>query len=1078
MRNFKKVVALVLALAMVLSMNTVTFAAEMTAAEKAETLMLLKGDGNGVTAEYLAKAPLRIQAAIISLRLAGLEDEATAYEGTEEFADNADVTWAAGQNVLSYLKANPELGWQGDGTNFMPNDPVSAQQFVKVMLEVLGYVQGTDFEYADVFTFAATVGLTALTADSVMTNDSLAVGMVDALAAETAAGGTLLDKLIADEVITEELAITAGLKEAAPAELAVVSVTATNLKQLVVTYNTAVDATTAETAANYDVTDVTAGAVTVSDASLAADGVTVTLTLDVAADQQDVVDVTISDVEDANEVVMADTTVEDIEFIDMTIPTVVSAAVVGIDTIKVTFSEPVMGDEDINAATDVDTVNELPTANFTVQGTNKLYVKSVTLQNNGTEAMVELYSDLAADVTITVTNDTEDFAGFGVVQTALSVPVVVDSAAPTVVGYKDATPTGVTLIWSEDIEIQDAAKANYYHTNSSNVIDANLVAADVDGTEMTLDFTTNELPQGTAYVYVLADAVNDLWDNDSAQQMIKVEVELDVTAPEVDGDVDVKTESTAQVNFTEDMDADTVTDEDNYTLLDSTGDEADLITSVTVVDADTVLVTFDEDLSGDYSLVIVDVEDLNGNAIADTSLPFTVDDLTAPVPGDFTATIYNPGAADQMIVVNFGDVMATDGAYSILDTAKYAFNGGAYYLADADPDLVSFNVINDGKSVEIVVPSTVDDPVAGDYVGVDLNAGQDIIMGKVADAAGNVTPGVTATIANANISNEGNVANPTVEITAVDTVVMTFDEEVSKLEVSDFVVEETVGGADLEIASVGTSLDSDGNTVVTFELVTDLTADALSGTSSVQVTATSQASENAYGETVNAFTVVGSDEIAPTVSSVVFNSATQIIVTFDEDLEADFFAGAGVNGFAVSEGTLNSATYVVADGNQVVLTGTDFTATANVTYTAGSLEDQNDNALASFSHTDTLAILTATEAATPNATATLALSVVDETYTAGNVDLTDNAGVVAGASVGDFEFLISGVGSLDTTDLGDDDNVNVAVATTGVITFTLTDADDDSDGESVTVTITHVPTGAVETVTLTFAATNTVVVEQ
>jgi hypothetical protein len=166
---------------------------------------------------------------------------------------------------------------------------------------------------------------------------------------------------------------------------------------------------------------------------------------------------------------------------------------------------------------------------------------------------------------------------------------------------------------------------------------------------MEITFTTNELPQGTAYVYVLKEAVNDLWDIENAQEMIAVEVELDETAPEVDGEVDVDDEDVIIITFTEDMDADSIVDEDNYTLLDEDGDEVeDAIVSAVASDTDEVTITFDDELSGFYSIVLEDLEDLAGNDIADTTLEFEVDDLTAPLVADFSATIYNPGTDEQI----------------------------------------------------------------------------------------------------------------------------------------------------------------------------------------------------------------------------------------------------------------------------------------------------------------------------------------------------------------------------------------------------------------------------------------------
>ena len=1036
MRNFKKVVALVLALAMVLSMNTVTFAAEMTAAEKAETLMLLKGDGNGVTAEYLAKVPTRLQAAIISLRLQGLETEALAFEGTESFTDATDVAWAGGKAVLAYLKANPSAGWIGyeDGS-FMPNEPISAQAYVKVMLEALGYTQGTDFEWADVFTFAATKGLTALTADSAMTNDSLAVGMIDALAATNADGVVLLDALIAAGAITEEAAIAAGLKVAV-VELAVKSVTATNLKQIVVTYNKAIDAAGDED--NYSLNDdATAAIDDTADFALSADGTVVTITLGAGEvlDQQEVIDLTIEDI------LAADTTVEDIVVMDVTIPTVVSAEAVGNDTLKVFFSEP------------METTTLETNANYSVKDADgdTLYVKDVTAGTNEMSALVELFADLDGDVTITV-DDVEDYQGFACLETALAVTVVIDTTAPVVVSYEDASTTGVTLVFDNDVELA-GDNTDFYHTNANNTADVGGVA--VDGNKITLDFTDNELPVGTAYVYVAADAVNDLWDNENDKITVVVTVTVDEIAPTVVGEVDVTEQDTIEVTYSEDI---AKGDDFVVTLLDEDGDDTEINSTATVSD-EVLTIVFDEDIYGDYTVVIEDVEDTAGNTAADASLAFFVADETAPVYGDFTATLYNAGTDDQLVVIDFDEEMS---AASVTTKGLYFY--GATSLDDSD---VTITVTNSGKSVEIEAP-------AADVV--TMIAGNDLTIGRVADAAGNLLTTLSGPLTLVD-GDATEVAIDTVEMTAVNTIVLTVDgDELTTLDISKFSFEDDSDNV-LDIAKVKTGLNSDGETTITFTLGTDLMPDGTTdGTDYVNIIVAAGAGSNQYGQDLE--TVLDgadlevADAVAPTVESVVFNSATQIIVTFDEDLEADFFAGAGSNGFAVSEGTLNTAQQVVADGNQVVLSGTSFTKTGNVSYTAGTIEDQNDNKLASFSHTDTLAVFTATAAATPNATATLAITVIDEAYTAAapTADLlTAGAG---GVTVGDFKYVASGTA---LTDAADDDLV-VTITTAGALTFAFTDGSTDTGAVVATVTVTHVPSGAVEVINVAIDAADAVVV--
>lgn len=244
MRNLKKLVAFIVTIAMIATFAIPAFAVEaQTDAEICTDLGVLQGDGSGVTAEYLAKGTTRLQSAILYLRLLGLEDEALAETGTETFADADLVDWAGGKAILAYLKANPELGWVGDGTNFDPLSATTAQMLYKVMLTALGYAQGTDFEYADTITFADGKGLNSKADDTEISNDDTAAILVEALKAETTvAGTTLVEKLVVDGIVTEAAAQAAGLVEV---ELVVDSVTATNLKEVTVVFNKAVEDTSA-----------------------------------------------------------------------------------------------------------------------------------------------------------------------------------------------------------------------------------------------------------------------------------------------------------------------------------------------------------------------------------------------------------------------------------------------------------------------------------------------------------------------------------------------------------------------------------------------------------------------------------------------------------------------------------------------------------------------------------------------------------------------------------------------------------------------------------------------------------------
>ncbi|MDD9266662.1 hypothetical protein ACFPES_06410 [Paenibacillus sp. GCM10023248] len=153
-------------------------------ADIAGDLGILQGEGSGLTAEYLNKSTTRLQAAVMSLRLKGLEAEALAFQGTANFADAGTVS-KQNQAVLGYLKAHPDLGWQGTGSDaFEPLAAITAQQYYKVLLESLGYAQGTDFQYAETIPFAGTKGLTRIAGVKTFKNLHIASATLEALKAQ------------------------------------------------------------------------------------------------------------------------------------------------------------------------------------------------------------------------------------------------------------------------------------------------------------------------------------------------------------------------------------------------------------------------------------------------------------------------------------------------------------------------------------------------------------------------------------------------------------------------------------------------------------------------------------------------------------------------------------------------------------------------------------------------------------------------------------------------------------------------------------------------------------------------------
>jgi len=200
MGKFRKITALVLAICTIAAFLAPSFADDsaLEDAKYLEKMNILKGDGNGVNEDYLSKGTTRIQAAVIYLRLLGLEDEALKFSSGDNFADADTLAWEEGRNILAYLKANPQLGWIGVGEGkFDPNGPATAQMIYKVLLEALGYKEGQDFTYDNTLNFAADKGLTRISdVKGQISNADLAVAIREALDKPIADGTkTLAQKL-------------------------------------------------------------------------------------------------------------------------------------------------------------------------------------------------------------------------------------------------------------------------------------------------------------------------------------------------------------------------------------------------------------------------------------------------------------------------------------------------------------------------------------------------------------------------------------------------------------------------------------------------------------------------------------------------------------------------------------------------------------------------------------------------------------------------------------------------------------------------------------------------------------------
>jgi len=178
-------------------------------------LGIILGGDEGVNDAYMSSRCTRLQGAIMLLRLMQLEDTAFAYTRGDDFTDTSDYGWVQGRNLMRYLKDNSGVGFSGypDGT-FKPSDPFTAQQYYKVLLEVLGYQANIDYTWNEVFDLSASLGFSSIHNVDVLTMEDVAKATVEALKIKSKGDSrTLSEKLVDDNVISESIAVQYGLLE-------------------------------------------------------------------------------------------------------------------------------------------------------------------------------------------------------------------------------------------------------------------------------------------------------------------------------------------------------------------------------------------------------------------------------------------------------------------------------------------------------------------------------------------------------------------------------------------------------------------------------------------------------------------------------------------------------------------------------------------------------------------------------------------------------------------------------------------------------------------------------------------------
>lgn len=157
----KRILSLLLAVALVCSLVPTAFAASSESTDAANTLHnlgLFNGTGtnaDGTPIYDLDRAPSRFEAVTMLVRLLGKEAEAKAGTWDTPFTDVAD--WA--KPYVGYAYANG-LTAGTSATTFGGSAIVTASQYLTFVLRSLGYESGKDFQWDKAWEFSDKIGMT------------------------------------------------------------------------------------------------------------------------------------------------------------------------------------------------------------------------------------------------------------------------------------------------------------------------------------------------------------------------------------------------------------------------------------------------------------------------------------------------------------------------------------------------------------------------------------------------------------------------------------------------------------------------------------------------------------------------------------------------------------------------------------------------------------------------------------------------------------------------------------------------------------------------------------------------------
>lgn len=725
-------------------------------------LGLLQGYSTDKMELGLADSLTREQAIKLTMTFLGYADKDLDKDSNSDFTDvKKGSAWAK-----PWVQKATELGITTgiSKTEFGYGQPVTKHQLTTFMLRALGYEKawekaadlGLDLELlkaADLSDFN----------DASIRGDFASIGYSTLLAELYKKDQTLIERLVEQKIVDLELAKKFGLIKTTTENFEVASMKVLNLAETQITFTKNIEdqSISEENYKNFKVNNKSVkGIEKIDDKTI--------ILFHEPVNNGDKAKLEIRDIKDTKGNKL-DKTSEELRYVDRELPTLDKAEVVGSKTIRLTFSKAMKDDKG---------KFNISAFKITKENGSKVYIKEAKpVGNHNRQVDLTLLSSLEEqEYTIKVTPDITDYAGFGLVDT-VTVDVKKDTEAPQIVGYKKASETGVTLIFNEDILDHNAEEADFYHTNSKNQVDTK--GFKIKGNELTLTFTKNELPQGTAYVFIKENALKDLWGNKISVLRYNIEIDEDKEAPIIESVKQGTGNKELIIEFKEeDLNVSEAKKKANYLLEDNKGETIDLAS--VAVSGKKVTLSFKKEVAGDVALTVKNLKDLKGNKMDTQDFVVNFVDKSAP---EFPNKVTVFTTSDEYILrIKFKENggMAEEGSYSVLDKDKYQLTYNDNVVKELkDIEDAQVRILEDGISVEVVLPKAS---------LKNFKSFTNLSVARVADREGNKTELLVKKFAAGDFEEAKDIRVMKAEATDKNQIKVTMDSRLDNVEFEDFVI--------------------------------------------------------------------------------------------------------------------------------------------------------------------------------------------------------------------------------------------------------------------------------------------------